>query len=295
MIAVMGATGRTGKKITEILLAAGHQVRALGRSRPELIELQQAGAETLMGEWAEAGFLTKAFRGVDAVYVMTAADPAAPDCRADDDRKGQATVAAIRECGVGHVVALSSIGGDLGEGHGLLSNWYAQEQRLRRCDGLNLMLLRPGLFFDNFFGALGSIRHLGYVADSLAPDLAMPWVSSRDIAKVAASALLALDWKGTLVRELLGPCDLTYAEATRIIGERIGLPGLRYVQYAYDEQIGKMTQAGASRSFATLYVEMMRAVNQGKVKTGTERMPASVTPVRLEDFAREFAQTTSMC
>ncbi len=51
MITLMGATGHTGKKITEALLKAGEQVRALGRSESKLAELKRAGAEVLIGRY----------------------------------------------------------------------------------------------------------------------------------------------------------------------------------------------------------------------------------------------------
>ena len=38
MITVMGATGHTGKKITQALLKAGEKVRALGRTESKLAE-----------------------------------------------------------------------------------------------------------------------------------------------------------------------------------------------------------------------------------------------------------------
>ena len=47
MITVMGATGNTGRKITEQLLEAGEDVRALGRSPEKLAELEALGAETV--------------------------------------------------------------------------------------------------------------------------------------------------------------------------------------------------------------------------------------------------------
>ena len=43
MITAMGATGHTGKKITQSLLKAGETVRALGRSESKLSELKSAG------------------------------------------------------------------------------------------------------------------------------------------------------------------------------------------------------------------------------------------------------------
>jgi len=44
VITVMGATGHTGKKITEALLKAGENVRALARSEDKLAERKRAGA-----------------------------------------------------------------------------------------------------------------------------------------------------------------------------------------------------------------------------------------------------------
>ena len=40
----------------------------------------------------------------------------------------------------------------------------------------------------------------------------------QKVRDVAAEALTGRNWTGVVVRELLGQCDLTYAEATRIIG-----------------------------------------------------------------------------
>jgi uncharacterized protein YbjT (DUF2867 family) len=54
MIAVMGATGNTGRKITEALLQASEKVRALGRSESKLAELRRAGAEEFVGDSNDA-------------------------------------------------------------------------------------------------------------------------------------------------------------------------------------------------------------------------------------------------
>src|SRR5262245_36737160 len=115
MITVMGATGHTGKKITEELLKAGGRVRALGRSENKLSELKRAGAEVLAGDTTDAAFLANAFRGADAVYTLLPTNPRAPDYRAEQDRQGEAIVRAIRESGVRYIVALSSVGADLSE------------------------------------------------------------------------------------------------------------------------------------------------------------------------------------
>jgi uncharacterized protein YbjT (DUF2867 family) len=290
MITVMGATGNTGRKIAETLLKAGEKVRALGRSESKLAGLKSSGAEVLTGDVTDDAFLTKAFRGALAVYTLLPTDRRSPDYRAEQDREGEAIAKAIRDSSVRYVVALSSIGADLSEGTGLIAGLHAQEERLKRLKGVNVLLLRPVSFFENFYETLGLIKHEGINGDSVAPDLSVPMVATRDIADVAAKALKARDWKGIVVRELLGPRDLSYSEATRILGQRIGKPDLRYVQFSYADEAKALVQAGLSESFASLYVEMTRAFNEGKVKSGNGRTPENTTPTQFEDFAGELAR-----
>ena len=288
MITIMGATGHTGKKITEALLKTGEKVRALGRSESKLAELKRAGAEILTGDTNDAAFLTKAFRGADAVYTLLPTDPRAPDYRAEQDRQGEAIVKAIRESGVQYVVALSSAGAELSSGTGPIAGLHAQEQRLKQLKGVNVLLLRPVSFFENFYEAIGLIKREGINGNSVAPDLPIPMVATRDIADAAAKALKARDWHGVVVRELLGPRDLSFTEATHILGKRIGKPDLRYVQFSDEDQARALVQAGMSQSFADLYVEMTRAFNSGTIKP--QRTAQNTTPTRFESFASELAR-----
>ena len=130
MITVMGATGHTGKKTAEALLARGQKVRALGRSKGNLAPLAAAGAETMTGDASDAAFLTKAFTGADAAYTLLPTDPHAPDYRAEQDRQGEAITKAIGASGVPYVVALSSLGADRPTETGLIAGLHAQEERL---------------------------------------------------------------------------------------------------------------------------------------------------------------------
>jgi uncharacterized protein YbjT (DUF2867 family) len=295
MITVMGATGNTGKKIAAALLAAGHQVRALGRSETKLAELADAGAEVRTGDAAEADFLTEAFRGADAVYTLLPTDRQAPDYRAAQDQQGEAIVQAIRESGVPYVVALSSLGAELSEGTGVIEGLHAQEQRLERLTGAHVLILRPVSFYENFYETFDLIRHQGITADSVAADLAIPMIATQDIASVATQALAARDWQGLVIRELLGPRDLSYPEATSLLGERLGRPDLPYVQLPYADMAQALTEAGLSDSFARLYVEMTRAFNEGRVQPRNGRTPENTTPTRFEDFAEELAQAFQVC
>lgn len=287
MITVMGATGHTGKKIVQLLIRDKEKVRALGRSESKLAELESAGAEVMMGDTNDTSFLAKAFEGADAVYTLLPTDPRAPDYRAEQDRQGEAIVKALRQSGVKYVVALSSLGADLNEGTGVILGLHAQEERLKQLKGVSILLLRPVSFFENFYTTLPLIKYEGINGDSVQAELPVPMVATADIAEVAAKALRERNWKGVVVRELLGPRDLSHAEATQIIGKHIGNPDLQYVQFSYEDETRALVNAGLSESFATLYSDMTRAFNEGIVKPS--RNHENTTATRFEDFAKELA------
>jgi uncharacterized protein YbjT (DUF2867 family) len=290
MFTVMGATGHTGSRITRTLREAGAKVRAIGRSETKLAELASAGAEVVAGDGTDAAFLTTAFRGAEGVYTLIPSDPQAPDFRASQDAVGEAIVKAIRDAQPRHVVFLSSLGGDVPSGTGPIAGLHAQEERLRRLQNVNVLILRPAYFFENFYDMLGLIKEQGINGGAIAGDLQMPMIATRDIADVAANALKERSWQGFVVRELHGQRDLTHAEATRILGARIGKPDLPYVQFPYAEYPAALVQAGLSQDAAHQYTEMARSMNDGIAKPLEARKPENTTPTSFEEFADELAR-----
>jgi uncharacterized protein YbjT (DUF2867 family) len=290
MITIMGATGHTGGRIAEQLLDAGEKVRALGRSKERLGALAKRGAEVVAGDAADAAALTGAFRGADAVYTLIPPNLVSPDYRAEQDRVGEAIVRALRDSGVKRVVFLSSLGAELPSGTGPIAGLGAQEKRLRSLAGVDVLVLRPGYFMENHLHTAGLIKQQGINGDSIRPDAPFPMIATRDIADVAARALAQRDWKGFTVRELLGPRDLTMAEATRILGKRIGKPDLPYVQFGETDFVAALVGMGIARNVADSYAEMGRALSDGTIKSVAGRSAASSTPTRLEDFADVFAE-----
>jgi uncharacterized protein YbjT (DUF2867 family) len=289
-IAVMGASGNIGSKVTEHLLAGGHTVRAIGRSAEKLAGLKARGADVLLGDAADEAFLTRAFTGADGAFTLVPTDLGSPDVRADMERVGTSIAAAIAKSGVRHAVAISSIGGERPSGTGPIAGLHAQEERLKRLTGTNVLALRPGFFFENFLHSLDLIRHQGINGGGAAGRTTLPMIATQDIAAFAARALAARDWRGFQVRELLGQRDLSFDEATRIIGAKIGKPDLAYVQFPYADYSAALQQAGASKSVADAYAEMEKAFDEGLVKSIEGRNAANTTPTPFEQFADVIAQ-----
>ncbi len=291
MITIMGASGHTGQRIAELLLDSGVKVRALGRSKEKLAPLAAKGAEVQTGDAGDARFLASAFLGADGVFTLIPPDSRSTDYRALQDRMGEAIVAAIRESGVRRVVFLSSVGADLPAGTGPIAGLHSHEGRLGRLEGVDVLTLRSGYFFENFEETLGLIKHQGINGGAIAPDVAILMIATRDIADAAARALRERRFQGIVVQELLGPRDLTHSEATRILGTRIGKPDLQYVQFPYTDFVAALVQTGLSDDIANLYSEMARALNEGKVKSVEGRRPENTTPTRFEEFAVELEKT----
>jgi uncharacterized protein YbjT (DUF2867 family) len=286
MITVMGASGNTGRVIAKTLLKNGEKVRVLGRSPEKLKDLENEGAHAWVGDITDITHLTAAFTGADAVYTLIPPDPGSQDFRAQQHKVSQAIIHAIKASGVQHVVFLSTIVESTScPAAGVL----AHEARLRALTGTNVLALRACFFFENHFLSLGRIKAKGANGSPIGPDVPISMIASSDIAEVAARALRQRDFKGFVVRELLGERDLTMREVTRILGDRIGKPDLRYVQTSSLDFIEGLLQMGLSQNFAEDVEHAFSGLNENRSRSKEGRGPENTTPTRFETFANVLA------
>jgi uncharacterized protein YbjT (DUF2867 family) len=287
MYAITGATGNTGSIVAKTLLDSNQKVRVIGRSADKLKSFTAEGAEAFVCDVNDAAALTKAFTGARAVYAMIPPSLTSENYRADQDRATNAIAKAIEQAAVEYVVSLSSVGADKPDGAGPVTGLHYLEQSLNRIPGLNALHLRPGYFMENTLAQIGVVQTMGVTAGPLLPDLAIPLTATRDIGTAAAKALLALDFNDKQTRELLGERDLSYAEATTIIGRAIGKPDLKYVHLPNEQVRQAFLQMGISANVADLILEMSTAMNSGYMKPLEQRTPENSTPTSYESFVAE--------
>ena len=290
MITILGATGHTGSRIATKLLEAKEKVRAFARSRERMKDLAAQGAEVVTGDMTDVAALTAAFQGAKAAYVLIPSDPHAADLRKAQDAAGDAITKALEKANVPRVVFLSSLGAELASGTGPIAGLHAQEQRLRGLADADVLALRAGYFFENAGGTLGLIKHQGINGGAIAPEIAIPMIATRDIADMVVKELRRTDGRGFHVRELLGPRDMTLSEVTAVLGEHLGKPDLKYVQFPYEDLEASLQQMGFSRSVAQQYSEMSRAFNEGRIKSHEGRRAGNTTPTHFEQFARQLEE-----
>ena len=294
MYVILGASGNTGSIIANSLLLKGQKVRVMGRDAGRLERFVRKGAEAFTANVSDAAALTKAFSGARAAYLMLPPLMLPPptyredqDYREDQERKSDAIAKAVKESGLRYAVHLSSFGGQVPEGTGLIAGLHSSEQKLNAISGLNVLHLRPALFMENNLAAIGMIRGTGMVGNALLPDLKLPMIATRDVGNHAAQRLLDLDFSGKQTRELLGERDLSMTEVTAVIARGIGKPDLRYEQFSYDQVQQVLTQNGIPPKGAAMYIEMYKAINAGVLVPQEPRSPENTTPTSFENFIRD--------
>jgi len=171
MIVVTGATGRTGRGVTEVLLAKGEKVRAVGRDARKLAPLVGLGAEPFVGTVEDVSFLTAAFSGATGAYLVLPEDLSQPDLRAHQERVSDCYAAAIANAQVRFAVNLSSIGTQHAKGTGLIVGLHNQEQKLNKVAGLNVLHLRAAYFMENLFMSMVPLRATGTMPGGMRGDV----------------------------------------------------------------------------------------------------------------------------
>jgi uncharacterized protein YbjT (DUF2867 family) len=287
MFVITGATGNIGKRLCEILLEKKQKVRAIGRSPEKLKALSDRGTEVRTGLLEDSEFLMHAFRGATSVFVMIPPNYETEDMPGHQEKTGKSLVDAIRNSGVKQVVNLSSMGAELNEKTGPILGLHYQEKRLNELNGVNVLHLRPCSFMENQFSGIPLIKNMGITGSSIRPDHVMNHIATRDIAEVAAEEMMS-GIRSQSARELIGPDDLTPVQVAKILGEAIGKPDLRYVQFSYEDEVKGMVSAGLTSSTAKLLVEMDQAMNEGLLRAipHTEK---NTTKTTFKEFAKTFA------
>jgi len=239
-----------------------------------------------VGSIEDVAFLTRALTGATAVFALIAADLKAPNLRAQQNRQAEAYAAALGKAGVNRLVNLSSLGAHLSSGTGPIAGLHDGEQIYNRLKGVHVVHLRPTYFMENHLYSIGLIKGMGINGGALTADVKMGLIATRDIGAYAARRLLALDFTGKDVQELIGSRDVSPQEMTSALGAAIGKADLKWVQFPDADALQAMQGMGISPSVAGSFIDMSRWIREGGGNV-VIRDAANTTPTTPEQFAKE--------
>ena len=210
-VLVVGATGNVGGHVVEALRQAGAPVRALAR-RPEAAGLPD-DVEVVAGDLTAPESLAPALEGVDAAFLLWTAPPTTAEAVI-----GRIAARARR------IVLLSSphqTPHPFFQQPNPLARFHAELDRLVTGAGVEWTILRPGMFASNTKGWWAAAIRQGDVVRWPHGQAETAPIDERDIAAVAARALLE-DGHAGRGYVLTGPESITQAEQVEAIGEALG-------------------------------------------------------------------------
>jgi uncharacterized protein YbjT (DUF2867 family) len=283
MIAVMGASGNVGSRVAARLLAEGRDVRVFGRSADRIDALGEQGADVVVGDAIRPEDLQTLFKDAEAALIVLPDNVTDPHYVANRSAMSRAITDALRGHGVGQIVFASSLGAEHAQGTGQVVGLHQLEELLSGLDA-DVLALRAAFHMENLLGSIPMIQGQKMNGGVVKADLKYPLIACADIAERAAQRLLQGGFTGHSVETVLGPEDRSMSEATRALGEALGIPGVPYVEFPPEGVKAALQGIGWSEEFASLLVESQIAINEGLITA--ERTAENTTPTSLEEFLR---------
>lgn len=285
---ITGSLGNISKPIVEGLVAAGHHVSVISSSADRKAEIEKLGAKALILDLTNGEQLKKAFQQADVVYTMIPPIWKTNNWRQSQNEIAQQYIKALQGSSVKHIVNLSSIGADVGNGVGPVDGVHDFEQLLNKLEGVQVKHLRPSYFYNNLLAQIGLIKQAGFLGANFGEGEKMFLVHPKDIATAALEELLNLSFTGKSVRYIISD-ERSGQEIADVLGKAID-KNLNWVVFSDEQQKGGLLQAGLSETHSQGFTDMGNALRTGVMQKDARKNLPRFSAIKLEDFAKDFAK-----
>lgn len=294
-IVITGSLGNIGKPLTKLLVAKGHQVTVISSRLDRTSEIKALGAIPAIGTIQDTSFLTKTFKGSDAVYLMEVWEGIGNLYDKDIDfleafkKVANNYVEAVHKSGVTKVIHLSSIGAHSDQGTGSLQVHHHVENILRTLpENISIKFMRPVGFFSNVYRWLPMIKSQDAIIQSYGGDQKEPWVSPYDIASTIADEM-GLPFNGRTVQYIASD-EVSPNEIADALGKALGIDDMQWKVIPSEELLDQMLSAGINKWIAIGMVAMQKAQQDGSLYEDFYLNKPELGETKLNDFAKEFAE-----
>ena len=262
-ILILGATGKTGRRVADRLRALGRPVRAGSRSADPAFD------------WEDPATWTAALDGVGAVYISYYPDLAVPGA---PEAVGAFVDAALAR-GVRRLVLLSGRG----------EHEAQRAEDVLRASGADWTIVRCGWFMQNFSESVFAEPVRAGALALPVGDVPEPFVDADDIADVAVAALTDDVHVGQSY-ELTGPRLMTFADAVGEIARATGRD-VAWTRITMDAFVADAATHGVPGELVGFLQYLFTEVLDGRnayVTDGVQRALGRA-PRDFADYARDAA------
>jgi NAD(P)H dehydrogenase (quinone) len=219
-VAVLGASGKTGRAVTAALVRRGVRVRAVVRRSGRMLDAPGPGPASrldlvteVVADLDSGEGLTAAFEGCSAAYLI------APNVHPDEPGVMERALTAAREAGVERVVLHSVLHPhDSAMPHHLAK---ARSEELVRASGLRWTILQPCAYTQNLTATLPEALVSGRLEVPYRVDAPFTLVDLDDVGE-AAALVLTEDGHDGASYELCGPEVVSVADVAALVSQASG-------------------------------------------------------------------------
>jgi uncharacterized protein YbjT (DUF2867 family) len=288
MIAVVGATGNTGRAVVKELRKLGQNPVCVVRSAEKAREILGADAKIVIAELTDRAALEKALQGITSVFVVTGHNPQMAEQQNNVlDAALKAGAKYLVRVSGGRAVVGPNAESVVGRGH------HAIEERLRGS-GIGCVILRPGLFMQNTFAQAALIKNDNKMVLPTPKDLPIAFIDVRDTGAVAARVLIDPSPHAGKTYEFTGKTT-NYGEFASVFSEVLG-KRINYVQATLEQTEQALKARGMPDWLVAHLVTIARVTERGGFSTeNTEPIRTIVKrePITTRQFVEDFRSVFS--
>jgi uncharacterized protein YbjT (DUF2867 family) len=283
MIAVIGATGNTGRSVVKELKALGQSPISVVRNADKAREVLGADARTAVAELTDKPGLEMALKGVTTVFVVTGHNPGMEEQQNNilDAALAAGAKHLIRVSG-GAAVAFPDTPSVVGRGH------IAIEKRLK-ASGIAWTILKPGLFMQNTFGQAAGIKNDGKLVGTAAPDKGIAFIDVRDTGALAARILVDPAPHAGKTYEFTGKL-ITFAEFADAFSQVLGKK-VNYIPLTLEQNEAAVRSRGLPDWLVTHLLLVAQATANGGFSNENTKPIQDIVgrdPITVRKFVEDF-------
>lgn len=255
MIAVIGATGNTGRATVKELKGLGENPLCIVRNPDKAKDVLGADAKTAVAEITDRPALEKALKGTDSVFMVTGHGP-----QVAEQQIG--IIEAAKAAGVGFFVKVS--GGKAvvkpDAESAVFRSHYAVEQHLMKS-GLKWSILRPGLFMQNTFTVAPMIKSDSKMVTPFPKDIPLCFIDVRDTGALGARVMRDPGKHAGKIYNFSG-VKTTYEDFAKVFSQVLGRP-ITYVAATIEQAEAGMRSRNMPDWLVAHLVAVARAAANG--------------------------------
>ena len=281
-IAIAAATGNIGSSVAKQIAAHGATPLLLGQNRKRLDDLEISGGISIVTDISNTEQVIAATEGADALFWLVPPVLNTPSLNEWYQKVTDAGIAAVNQNKIKRVVLVSSLGASSSPNLGTVSYCGDMEIAFDQLDA-NVLALRPGYFMENFLLQAKDISEKGIFTFPYDSEHDIPFISADDIAEVATRYLLDETWAGHWKLNLMGPENITLAQAASRLSARLG-KSVKYIQQSNEEAKAQLDSWGLSESVQHDLMNLFSTLGDPNGPYATPRSIEASTATTFEQF-----------